>query len=150
MNSINRILKRDAPVHSQDSPSEDKGEVKPAKEAGVSAVTTVNAIPAALELDETPSPRYSKGARSTFKERGSILSRMDEDVAIPSHSRVRTSPNVAKGKEKRKVRKREDKVANLDIFIPSVISVGNLARLLKVRLGEVYCSDRSQPILTTL
>jgi hypothetical protein len=73
-----------------------------------------------------------------FKERGSMLSRKDGDAVIPYHPRVQTTrtSNKPKKSEKRNV------VQSVpDISIPSVISVGNLARLLNVRLGAhcIYC-----------
>lgn len=84
--------------------------------------------------------RPNKGAKPAHKARGSILARMNEGVTLPSHSRTRNAV-VSKGKEKEKKAKRQElKHKNLDIYIPSVISVGNLARLLNVRLGMSPCS----------
>ncbi|KAH9951954.1 initiation factor 2 [Amylocystis lapponica] len=63
-----------------------------------------------------------------------------DDVSIPKHSRVhntRPAGIALKEKEKRLKTQRSVKPVNLDIFIPSVVSVGNLARLLNVRLDNL-------------
>ncbi|KAI0928636.1 hypothetical protein AcW2_004584 [Taiwanofungus camphoratus] len=82
--------------------------------------------------------RGGKQVRGNFKERGSILSKIkgNDDVAIGDHSRARLG-NVIKDKEKRKKAAKTIKPVNLDLFIPSVVSVGNLAKLLKVRLDNL-------------
>lgn len=79
-----------------------------------------------------------KMARQVFKERGSIISRISQQSSapmIPSHSRVKTNQmQTHKGREKSF--QPRVKLANLNIYIPSVLSVGNFAKLLKIRLGQ--------------
>lgn len=69
-----------------------------------------------------------------FKERGSLLSRHDNDVSIPHHPRVQNTRTSEKPKSQKTSRIIK---VNSDISIPSVISVGNLARLLNVRLDRL-------------
>ena len=78
----------------------------------------------------------SRQNRAQYKDRGSLVSRWESDVEIPSQHR--TSRADAKGKEKEKTRVAKEKApkpVNVDVYIPSVVSVGTLARLLNVRLG---------------
>lgn len=67
-----------------------------------------------------------------FKQRGSLLGRLDEDVSIPHRPRVHEVRTPFKPKVQRSTRPVK---VNPDVLIPSVVSVGNLARLLNVRLG---------------
>lgn len=85
--------------------------------------------------------RNPKMARQMFKERGSIASRLSQLGSvpmIPSHSRVKPS-QIHKPKEREK-KPRAAKKVSLDIFIPSVVSVGNFAKLLNIRLGQSIIS----------
>lgn len=79
-----------------------------------------------------------KHLRDQFKTRGSLKSRIGGDVAIVGHSRVTSAANSGMTQRKRKVK--ELRAAPVDVFIPSMCSVGNLARLLNVRLGEPIAS----------
>lgn len=89
--------------------------------------------------------RNAKYARKTFKERGSIASRIAEGVTIPRHSRVKVT-QVQKSKERERKVKRNVRKVNLDVFIPSVVSVGNLARLLDIRIGSSDYHSRDAPL----
>ena len=94
------------------------------------------------DADEESASRHRK-ERGRFKQRGSLVSRLDEEVAIPKHSRVSQAQPSGKGKEKEKageVQKTANAAKRVDVFIPTVISVGNLAKLLNVTLGA---SERS-------
>lgn len=66
------------------------------------------------------------------------MSRLGQDAEIPSYSKKsRTYPGQVVTKERAKVPKgpRAVKQVNVDVFIPSVVTVGNLARLLNISLG---------------
>ncbi|EIW60058.1 initiation factor 2 [Trametes versicolor FP-101664 SS1] len=62
------------------------------------------------------------------------MSRLKDEVVIPSHSRVTNSRSGVKEKEQKKNVAKAHKPIHVDVFIPSVVSVGNLAKLLNVRL----------------
>jgi hypothetical protein len=76
-----------------------------------------------------------KAHRESFKTRGSIVSRLHEDVAIPGHSKF---GSATRGKElafRVKNIKPKQLKRTADVFIPTTVSVGQLARLLNVKLG---------------
>ncbi|KAJ3526087.1 hypothetical protein NM688_g8302 [Phlebia brevispora] len=84
------------------------------------------------------STRSAKAARQ-FKERGSIAARITRSVTtpmIPSHSRVKSNQTYKpKGREKKT---RHDKLkVYREVYLPTTISVGNLARLLHIRLERL-------------
>lgn len=84
--------------------------------------------------------RKEKQPRRDFNERGSILTRLgDEDVAIPTNSRApaRASQQSSRPRDKGKKSAKAVKPVNVDVYIPSVVSVGNLARLLNIRLDPL-------------
>lgn len=86
-----------------------------------------------LEVEMKRPARAGKD-KANFKTRGSILSQLaGGQVAIPSSSRV--SDPIKTAKEKKKKDKAVKKI-NADVFIPSTVSVGQLARLLNVRMRE--------------
>ncbi|KAI0636794.1 initiation factor 2 [Trametes polyzona] len=62
------------------------------------------------------------------------MSRLNDDVVIPNNPRTASSRSVTKDKDQKKKASQKAKVVNVDVFIPSVVSVGNLAKLLNVRL----------------
>ncbi|KAG2149377.1 hypothetical protein DEU56DRAFT_62318 [Suillus clintonianus] len=73
--------------------------------------------------------RNRRPARVNLKDRGSL--RHARDAAIPSHSRIQQiNPKHAAKAKKAKVHSK--KVA-VDVYIPTTVSVGQLARLLNVR-----------------
>lgn len=78
-----------------------------------------------------------------FKDRGSVLSKLSKD-AVVIRGRARGPEDTAKPSEvQKKPKKNKPKVIkalHADVFIPSVVSVQNLARLLKVRLGMTLSS----------
>lgn len=80
------------------------------------------------------SGRSKRSRRGAFKERGSLVERLNagDNIEIPSHSRAEVSPETAK---KARKKSKSSKPINIDIAIPSIISVGNFARLLGVSLG---------------
>ncbi|KAH8117298.1 hypothetical protein DFH11DRAFT_998817 [Phellopilus nigrolimitatus] len=86
--------------------------------------------------------RNKRGQRDSFKLRGSVVERlrMGGAVEIPKHSRMHEDRMEAVKKAKKKPR--AIRSVSLDVAIPSIVSVGNLARLLGVRLG-VYNSASS-------
>ena len=82
--------------------------------------------------------RYTRGrksSRTAFKERGSIIAHIRDDVTIPSGSRTKVNAPSNRRKEREKRYLGAPKKVDRNIFIPSIVSVGNLARLLNVRLG---------------
>lgn len=73
--------------------------------------------------------RLERSNRTLFKERGSLLSRKPDDAA--------DSVNISKpGMKKMKKNFVVEKKVSADIYIPSTVTVGTLARLLGVRLGR--------------
>ena len=79
------------------------------------------------------------------------MSRLGE-VEIPTHSRVSTARPAVKEKERTDKAPKPVKQVNVDVYIPSVVTVGNLAKLLNVTLGTlhmhtVYClNSHTRPI----
>ena len=73
--------------------------------------------------------------RVGYKERGSLVTRIDENIAISSHSRTSTHHPQFKATKLRKKKTLQEKKIAVDVYIPSTVSVGMLARLLNVRLG---------------
>jgi hypothetical protein len=80
--------------------------------------------------------------RTNFKTRGSIASHFrEEGAAVPAYSRTGYDIKAKLGarREKERIRKAKSvKKVNVDVFIPSTVSVGQLARLLNVRMGEYH------------
>lgn len=89
--------------------------------------------------------RARRPQREGLKTRGSVVERLKtgENIQIPRHSRVNTDKSNARKKKKRV---KLVNPVNLDVFIPSVISVGNLAQLLGVRLGAFYQSTSASKV----
>ena len=88
----------------------------------------------------------SRQNRAQFKERGSLLSRFSEDSAeISTDPRSDRGEVKGKGKGKTKSSARVVKPVNVDVYIPSVVSVGTLARLLNVKLGMSSMPSRHCP-----
>lgn len=72
--------------------------------------------------------------RETYKSRGSLLARLDEETVKPN-----TRGNQAQNQDSAKLKKPRpslEKRSAVDVYIPSTVSVGTLARLLNVRLGK--------------
>lgn len=80
--------------------------------------------------------RHKRGQRDSFKLRGSVVERLrlGESVEIPKHSRI--NEDRLESTIKPKKRNTVIKPVNPNVTIPSVVSVGNLSRLLGVRLGR--------------
>jgi hypothetical protein len=87
------------------------------------------------DLENGRSTRGGRPNRDAYKERGSLLSRFHEDVAIPTHSRVSSASQKLDPSRIKKKRIVLEKRVSVDVYIPSTVSVGTLARLLNVRLG---------------
>ncbi len=69
------------------------------------------------------------------------MSRLGQDAEIPGYSKKsRTSFGQVVTKEKAKAPKARKAVkqVNVDVFIPSVVTVGNLARSLNISLGMSF------------
>lgn len=82
---------------------------------------------------------HTRQQKLTYKHRGSLVSRVDDQNSITSHSVRRKQEPVEKKRRITKLGNRAIKTATIDVYIPSIISVSNLARLLKVRLGTCLC-----------
>jgi hypothetical protein len=121
-------LERDLP---RNAISENKTE-KPPDELKVNEAETDNFEDVS---DGAVDPRGSRQRRGSFKARGSLASLVREDMAIPGHSKSSTlRPKTNPSKSWKKKAHIEKKV-KIDVYIPSTVSVGTLARLLNVRLG---------------
>lgn len=84
--------------------------------------------------------------RTTFKERGSLVAMLNQsqygrrdrdrdEFVIPSQTRNRNTPQNPRKANNNKKLAHASKRVKVDVFIPTMISVANLARLLKVKLG---------------
>lgn len=86
-----------------------------------------------------PRIRVDKSVRHKEKERGSVVSRLkqgDEEIVLERRSRTRSDNQHVQGKPKEKkpkATKPRVKAVQRDIFIPTMVTVGNFARLLKVK-----------------
>ena len=80
--------------------------------------------------------RNRKGTRDSYKERGSLVERLraGEEIEIPRHQRINNERLEAANRAVKRKHK-QVKPATVDVHIPTIVSVGNLARLLGVRLG---------------
>ncbi|KZS99524.1 zincin, partial [Laetiporus sulphureus 93-53] len=86
--------------------------------------------------------RDPKQLRQDHKERGSIVARLraENDLTIPNKHRGSykvTSMQATKAKEKKAKAAKDLKPANVDVFIPSVVSVGTLAKLLNITFDNL-------------
>ena len=95
-------------------------------------------------VDEEQDSRHRR--RTQFKERGSLLSRIadeHEDLKRPRGASDHGLNGKEKEKEKLKTRKaaKTVKSVNVDVYIPSVVTVGALAKLLNVRFGMLCVSS---------
>jgi hypothetical protein len=93
--------------------------------------------------------KESRARRSkvTHKERGS-LRRAFRDDGPPSRSRNRDAPTkVLAQNSKLKSKPRPRNETKVEVFIPSIVSVGNLSRILGVSLGTQYVIRQSSEYL---
>lgn len=90
-------------------------------------------FPAAFTVDDhSDFDRNRRPERVNLKDRGSL--RHARDGAIPGHSRMlQTNP---KANWKAKKAKAYSKKVAVDVYIPTTVSVGQLARLLNVRQSK--------------
>jgi len=78
--------------------------------------------------------RHARLGRNAFKERGSLVLNLESNIFTPSRSREtlpRKSPSVQKTKSNFAAER-----GPVDVYIPSTVSVGTLARLLKIKLRK--------------
>jgi translation initiation factor IF-2 len=94
-------------------------------------------LPPISDLD---SERVRKLGRDklSYKRRGSISKSISSqlpggEVIIPAYSRTANRLQAGKGTKKKQKPKKLKVIA--DVFIPSTVSVGQLAKLLNVRMG---------------
>lgn len=122
---------RDQAPHTVRTPSQDLKLQEPTRSEAEPLEFSRNA-PSKVSSDVEAANRR-RGGDAKFKQRGSLLSRLNnEDVSIPHRPRVHDLRTSFKPKVQRSTRQVK---INPDIHIPSVVSVGNLARLLNIRLG---------------
>ncbi|CAL1704982.1 unnamed protein product [Somion occarium] len=108
------------------------------------------AIPAKLPGNHAERLAYesrnanSRLTRINYKDRGSLVAKIsqlrmpdEEDLAIPAQSRGRDASTMMKKAKAKKNKVQEVKRVNADVFIPSVVSIANLARLLNVKLDTL-------------
>ena len=97
-----------------------------------------------LEAPGVQHPHHTRAQKMAYKERGSLVSHaMDEHVFVPGSSRRKADTfNARKTKQRAPKTVMRRARALVDIFIPSIVSVSNLARLLRVRLGMYNIVDR--------
>lgn len=127
------------------APSEVEPEPKKIDTKLPQASQLISSSPSLVPRDEVR-VRYTNSIvnRTTFKERGSLVAKLnqrykgkdkDDEFAIPNYSRNRAAPQSPKKVRDKKNKSHGAKHVKADVFIPTVISVANLARLLKVKLG---------------
>ena len=87
----------------------------------------------------------ARRSRVAHKERGS-LRRAFRDDDLPSRNRHRDAPaKVITQNSKPKSRPRVLRETKVEVFIPSIVSVGNLSRILGVSLGtSAFSQERSR------
>ena len=78
-----------------------------------------------------------RNAKLAYKERGSLVHTHRSDVTLPIHHRHHQEQPSFSPKPKKNASVVEKKV-KVDVFIPSTVSVGTLARLLKVSLSGYF------------
>ncbi|KAI0050900.1 initiation factor 2 [Auriscalpium vulgare] len=94
--------------------------------------------PQAETLEHERPEHVHRRAKLAFKQRGSLAHDHSSNPAIRSQHRPQSSrPTAVSPIKVRKPSKKEFKRPKIDVFIPSVVSVGNLARLLKVSLERL-------------
>lgn len=153
LNAIRSILNRDKGLFKAEAKTSDKRPDSETKEKESIIPERKRELHTSFtqELEAEPSNfasssnvRHARPSKRTFKDRGSIASRLNHgEITIPHRARVKTTA-VLKGKEKdKRVKSRIGKVVNVDVYIPTVVSVGHLARLLSVRLGEFFLAQNS-------
>lgn len=76
--------------------------------------------------------------KDSYKARGSLLSGKNSFRRESDEGEIDATTSKEKLKLKRKNKPVNLKKVTADVFIPSLISVGNLARLLNVRLGMLH------------
>lgn len=74
-----------------------------------------------------------RGGKEAFKSRGSLRA---PQTKLREHRKYEKDDLTPKPNTKKKLGSLRLKQVAADVFIPSLISVGNLARLLNVPLGE--------------
>lgn len=109
----------------------------PSEEQSDDEVTFESEVPCSDYAREALKESRARRLKIAHKEHGS-LKRAFRDYGLPSRNRNRDTParthaQNPKPKSKRKVL---DKT-KVDVFIPSIVSVGNLARILGVSLGRL-------------
>jgi translation initiation factor IF-2 len=100
---------------------------------GPARKTHFAAEPASFDWTKDRNARSGRPHRTAYKERGSLLLQVNQDAAVPRHLKHGASERQIKAKKKRIV----EKQVSPDVYIPTTVSVGTLARLLGVRLGKV-------------
>ncbi|KAI0319795.1 hypothetical protein OF83DRAFT_1169861 [Amylostereum chailletii] len=90
---------------------------------------------ASFQMKDEARDRRDKRRNLAFKDRGSLIHRHD-DATVPSHSRHAPDQHNVAPKPKKKPTLVEKRV-KVDVFIPSTVAVGTLARLLKVSLKRL-------------
>ena len=71
-----------------------------------------------------------------FKSRGSLAHHHGPDAMLHDHHRRGQHPDASQ-EQKKRVHKAKEKRIRVDVFIPNVVTVGTLARLLKVPLPRL-------------
>lgn len=89
--------------------------------------------------------RNARLSRNAFKERGSLVLNRESNTFTPSRSREtlpRKIPSVQKTKSKFAAER-----GPIDVYIPSTVSVGTLARLLKIKLPQLQRKMRKSGLV---
>ena len=113
--------------------------LSPSEERPDDEGTFESEVPCSDYAHETLKDSRARRLKIAHKEHGS-LGRVFGDDELPSRNRNRNTPaktHAHNSKSKSTKRKALNKT-RVDVFIPSIVSVGNLARILGVSLGAPY------------
>lgn len=90
----------------------------------------------AESTDLTAEERRRRRGKILFKERGSLARHVGEDLVIPAHRRLAHENQVTHPSKVARPKKAfKPKQVKRDLFIPSMVSVSNFAKLLKIPLS---------------
>jgi hypothetical protein len=104
-----------------------------------------NYIPTDESIDSGRNRRLNRD-RGSYKTRGSISSQLrGQEATIPAHSRGVNDRLRSRTEKDRVHNAKKPKKVNMDVFIPSTVSVGQLARLLNVRMSRCHFNIYYKP-----
>jgi hypothetical protein len=111
----------------------------PLRQTGSSFIEAQTQTPT---IGESKYARLRHSRRENFDRRGSLVMRMKEntvyDPSIRSQSRTAPTLMVPKAIKPKTTKLPKALLKTVDVYIPTTVPVGQLAKLLNVRLGELF------------